>query len=86
MTSVPATEAEGYSEGQFFPKNVFLHRKKFLDAADIQPPISTDLIDIFIYGLAPRRFAAASYLYFEAHGCETVTEILNGGDSFRFIP
>ncbi|RYH08816.1 DUF6639 family protein [Tropicimonas sp. IMCC6043] len=62
------------------------HRKTLLDAAGIEPPISAEVIDIFIYGLAPRRFAAASYLYFEAHGCETVTGILDGSTSFRIVP
>ena len=56
---------------------------KVLRQVGIEPPISSGVIDIFIYGLAPRRFAAASYLYFEAHGCETIAGILDGSFSFR---
>ena len=39
-------------------------RQTLLNIVGIEPPISSGVIDIFIYGLAPRRFAAASYLYF----------------------
>ena len=59
------------------------HRETLLAAAGIEPPISAGAIDIFIYGLAPRRFAAASYLYFEAHGCKTITGILDGTATFQ---
>lgn len=59
------------------------HRNTLMDAAGIKPPISMDVIDIFIYGFAPRNFATASYLFFEAHGCETITGILDGSASFR---
>lgn len=59
------------------------HREILLDAAGIEAPIHKETIDIFIYGLAPRRFAAASYLYFEAHGCKTVTGVLDGTVTFQ---
>lgn len=63
-----------------------VHRKTMLDAAGLEPPVSAEAINIFVYGLAPRRFAAASYLYFEAHGCETVLGILSGKVSFHVVP
>jgi len=59
------------------------HRKALLDAAGVEPPVPAEAIDIFIYGLAPRKFAAASYLYFEAHGCKTITGILDGTSTFQ---
>ncbi|EPX85709.1 DUF6639 family protein [Salipiger mucosus] len=59
------------------------HRETLLDAAGVEPPVSADVIDLFIYGLAPRRFAAAAYLYLEANGCGTVTDILEGTATFR---
>lgn len=62
------------------------HRKTLLDAAGIEPPISAEMIDVFIYGLAPRRFAAAAYLHFKESGCETITQILHGTATFRVEP
>lgn len=59
------------------------HREALLDAAGVEPPVPAEAIDIFIYGLAPRRFAAASYLYFEANGCKTITGILDGKATFQ---
>ena len=59
------------------------HRKTLLDAAGITPPVSTKVIDLLIYGLAPRRFAAAAYLHFEAFGCDTITGILDGTMTFQ---
>ncbi|WP_157374063.1 DUF6639 family protein [Salipiger sp. CCB-MM3] len=58
------------------------HRATLLNAAGLTPPVSAGVIDILIYGLAPRRFAAAAYLYLEEHGCETVRAILDGSASF----
>ncbi len=58
-------------------------RDVLLDAVDLEPPITAGEINIFIYGIAPRRFAAAAYLYFEDHGCETIAGILDGSASFR---
>ncbi|GGE57715.1 DUF6639 family protein [Actibacterium pelagium] len=59
------------------------HRKTLLDAGGVEPPVSADLIDIFIYGIAPRRFAATAYLFFEANGCETIEGIIDGSSSFQ---
>ena len=59
------------------------HRETLLDAAGIVPPVSPEVIDLFIYGLAPRKFAAAAYLHFEASGCATITGILDGTHTFR---
>lgn len=58
------------------------HRATLLAAAGLEPPISPQVIDLFIYGLAPRRFAAAAYLHFEEHGCATITAILDGTATF----
>lgn len=59
------------------------YRQIFLDAVGVEPPVRSGGIDIFIYMLDPRRFAAASYLYFEAQGCEPIRGILDGTKTFR---
>jgi hypothetical protein len=60
-----------------------LYRQTFLDSIGIEPPVSSGSIDIFIYALDPRRFAAVSYLYYEGEGCQTILGILDGTSSFR---
>lgn len=61
------------------------HRKSLLDATGVEPPVSAGAINSFIYGIAPRRFAAISYLYFQAEGRETIVGILNGTASFQVV-
>ena len=58
------------------------HRNLLIGSSKVEPPVSAAVIDMFIYSLAPRKFAAAAFLYFDEHGCETVTGILNGSTSF----
>lgn len=58
-------------------------RKILLKKVGVRAPVTAKELDIFIYGIAPRRFAALSYLFHDAHGCEPIAGILDGTFSFR---
>lgn len=60
-------------------------RNKLLRAAPVSLPPKTGLIDKWIYGLEPRKFATNAWQHFKAHedGCELIAQIAAGKFSFR---
>ncbi len=59
-------------------------RSVFLNAEPLTVPPSEDLIDIWIYGFEPRKFAVNAWRHFRQphNGCQLVKRILSGEKSF----
>ena len=59
-------------------------RDALIRAAPVSLPPKDSLIDILIYGMAPRKFATNAWQYFQAEddGCARVREIVAGRFSF----
>ena len=60
-------------------------RNVLLQASPVSLPPKVGLIDIWIYGLAPRKFATNAWQHFQQddHGCALVREIVEGQFSFK---
>ncbi len=60
------------------------YRAVILDAAPVDAPPSETLIDIWIYGFSPRRFAVNAWRHFQEpeNGCALVRRIVAGEASF----
>ncbi len=59
-------------------------RAEFLAAAMVEPPPKEGLINIWIYGFAPRKFASNAWQHFRlpANGCKLIKQLVNGESSF----
>ncbi|RYH12018.1 DUF6639 family protein [Tropicimonas sp. IMCC6043] len=60
-------------------------REMLLEKVGVEPPVSAETIDIFLYAIAPRRFAAQSYLYHVDRDCAPIEGILDGSFSFELL-
>ncbi len=60
------------------------HREVILQAAPVDLPPKEGLIDIWIYGFTPRKFAVNAWQHFRAQedGCAFIQEIVSGKHSF----
>ena len=63
-------------------------RRVYLDAVGPQVPPSAELVDIWIYALAPRAFAANAWRHFgePGNGCDLIGRIVAGEASFAPRP
>lgn len=59
-------------------------REVFAEAAPVSLPPKIGLIDLFIYGMAPRKFAVNAWQYFSQpeNGCDLIGRIARGETSF----
>ena len=60
------------------------YRQVLLEGAPVSLPPSEGLIDIWIYGLSPRKFAVNAWYHFSeiGNGCQLVRQIIAGKVSF----
>jgi len=67
---------------EMLPENV---RAKFLDEANVSLPATIEELNEAILFMAPKRFAAAAWLYFQQNGGgpKAVERVLSGQESFR---